>query len=95
MKHVNEETGEIEIEEIVPEYRGVTFDEVFNFFEFMKNIHDVDTAFAFYAMSGKEIDLDAMRSVAQTVCGLELSEDILTLIFAVFDEDDSKTLSRR
>merc|ERR1712062_295648 len=41
VKHVNEETGEIE--EIVPEYRGVTFDEAFNFFEFMKNIHDVDT----------------------------------------------------
>ena len=38
---------------IQPEVRGVTFKEVYDFFEFMKNIHDVDTAFAFYAMSGK------------------------------------------
>ena len=33
--------------------------------------------------------------VAKTVCGLEISEEIINLVFAVFDEDDSKTLSRR
>jgi len=95
VKIMNEETGEEETHVIQPEVRGVTFGEVYDFFEFMKNIHDVDTAFAFYAMSGKEIDADTMKSVARTVCGIELSEDIINLIFAIFDDDDSKTLSRR
>ena len=31
-----------------------------------------------------------MKSVARTVCGIELSEDIINLIFAIFDDDDSK-----
>ena len=53
VKVLNEETGEEETHVIQPEVRGVTFKEVYDFFEFMKNIHDVDTAFAFYAMSGK------------------------------------------
>ena len=30
---------------IETESNGLTFEEVYNFFEFMKNIHDVDTAF--------------------------------------------------
>ena len=60
---MNEETGEVEVEEVAGAHeRGLTFEEVYNFFEFMKNIHDVDTAFAFYAMSGKEIDIETMRS---------------------------------
>ena len=33
-----------------------SFAECSLFFEFISNIHDVDTAFAFYAMSGKEVD---------------------------------------
>ena len=53
VKVLNDETGEEETHVIQPEVRGVTFKEVYDFFEFMKNIHDVDTAFAFYAMSGK------------------------------------------
>ena len=38
----------------------------------------------------KEIDFDTMKSVARTVSGIELSEDVINLIFAIFDDDDSK-----
>ena len=72
-----------------------SFDEISNFFQFITNIHDVDTAFAFYAMSGKEVDSTKMHSVAKTVCGIELSENTIDLIFTIFDDDDSKTLNRR
>jgi len=71
-----------------------SFDEISNFFQFITNIHDVDTAFAFYAMSGKEVDSTKMHSVAKTVCGIELSENTIDLIFTIFDDDDSKTLNR-
>ena len=66
-----------------------------DFFQFITNIHDVDTAFAFYAMSGKEVDSKKMHSVAKNVCGIELTENTIDLIFTLFDDDDSKTLNRR
>merc|ERR1711976_731415 len=57
-----------------------SFQEVSDFFQFITNIHDVDTAFAFYAMSGKEVDSKKMHSVAKTVCGIELTENTIDLI---------------
>ena len=66
-----------------------------DFFQFITNIHDVDTAFAFYAMSGKEVDSKKMHSVAKTVCGVELTENTIDLIFTIFDDDGSKTLNRK
>ncbi|MGH0114607.1 UNVERIFIED_CONTAM: hypothetical protein FKN15_031092 [Acipenser sinensis] len=35
---------------------GITFDEVENFFTFLKNVNDVDTALSFYHMAGASID---------------------------------------
>jgi len=71
-----------------------SFAECSLFFEFISNIHDVDTAFAFYAMSGKEVDSKTMHSVAKTVCGIDLSQNTIEMIFTIFDDDDSKTLNR-
>lgn len=36
--------------------QGITFEEVENFFTFLKNINDVDTALSFYHMAGASID---------------------------------------
>ena len=51
IKEVDEETGEetVHIEE--PVDIGVTFEEIENFFNFIKNIHDVEIAFTFFAMA--------------------------------------------
>lgn len=36
--------------------QGITFEEVENFFTFLKNVNDVDTALSFYHMAGASID---------------------------------------
>lgn len=36
--------------------QGITFDELENFFTFLKNVNDVDTALSFYHMAGASID---------------------------------------
>lgn len=36
--------------------QGITFQEVENFFTFLKNVNDVDTALSFYHMAGASID---------------------------------------
>ncbi|KAB0352042.1 hypothetical protein FD754_016899 [Muntiacus muntjak] len=38
------------------EGKGLTFQEVENFFTFLKNINDVDTALSFYHMAGASLD---------------------------------------
>ncbi|KAM5320820.1 calcium uptake protein 1, mitochondrial isoform 2-T2 [Glossophaga mutica] len=40
------------------EGKGLTFQEVENFFTFLKNINDVDTALSFYHMAGASLDKD-------------------------------------
>lgn len=37
-------------------WQGITFQEVENFFTFLKNVNDVDTALSFYHMAGASID---------------------------------------
>ena len=36
-----------------------------------------------------------MHSVAKTVCGIDLSQNTIEMIFTIFDDDGSKTLNRR
>ncbi|XP_041324029.1 calcium uptake protein 1, mitochondrial isoform X2 [Pyrgilauda ruficollis] len=42
---------------------GLTFEEVENFFTFLKNINDVDTALSFYHMAGASLDKGRNRSL--------------------------------
>uniref|UniRef100_A0A8C4R4W4 Calcium uptake protein 1, mitochondrial n=1 Tax=Eptatretus burgeri TaxID=7764 RepID=A0A8C4R4W4_EPTBU len=74
---------------------GVTFEEVQNFFTFLKNINDVDTALTFYHMAGASIDKLTMKQVARTVAGVELSDHVCNVVFALFDSDENGELSNK
>ncbi|KAF3842243.1 hypothetical protein F7725_024194 [Dissostichus mawsoni] len=56
--------------------QGITFEEVENFFTFLKNVNDVDTALSFYHMAGASIDKVTMKQVARTVAKVELSDHV-------------------
>ena len=55
VKVENEETGEEETIVIEPVDLGVSFEQVQNFQNFIKNIHDVEIAFTFFAMTVSSI----------------------------------------
>ncbi|XP_067876556.1 calcium uptake protein 1, mitochondrial isoform X2 [Heterodontus francisci] len=74
---------------------GITFEEVENFFTFLKNINDVDTALSFYHMAGASIDKATMKQVARTVARVELSDHVCDVVFALFDSDGNGELSNR
>ncbi|XP_041032358.1 calcium uptake protein 1, mitochondrial isoform X2 [Carcharodon carcharias] len=74
---------------------GITFEEVENFFTFLKNINDVDTALSFYHMAGASIDKATMKHVARTVARVELSDHVCDVVFALFDSDGNGELSNR
>ncbi|MBN3285838.1 MICU1 protein, partial [Polyodon spathula] len=74
---------------------GITFDEVENFFTFLKNVNDVDTALSFYHMAGASIDKATMKQVARTVAKVELSDHVCDVVFALFDCDGNGELSNK
>lgn len=75
--------------------QGITFEEVENFFTFLKNINDVDTALSFYHMAGASIDKVTMKQVARTVAKVELSDHVCDVVFALFDCDGNGELSNK
>uniref|UniRef100_A0A5F8GAS0 Calcium uptake protein 1, mitochondrial n=1 Tax=Monodelphis domestica TaxID=13616 RepID=A0A5F8GAS0_MONDO len=77
------------------EGQGLTFEEVENFFTFLKNINDVDTALSFYHMAGASLDKVTMQQVAKTVAKVELSDHVCDVVFALFDCDGNGELSRK
>ncbi|RMC11859.1 hypothetical protein DUI87_11985 [Hirundo rustica rustica] len=74
---------------------GLTFEEVENFFTFLKNINDVDTALSFYHMAGASLDKVTMQQVARTVAKVELSDHVCDVVFALFDCDGNGELSNK
>ncbi|XP_045153025.1 LOW QUALITY PROTEIN: calcium uptake protein 1, mitochondrial-like [Echinops telfairi] len=77
------------------EGKGLTFQEVENFFTFLKNINDVDTALSFYHMAGASLGKVTMRQVARTVAKVELSDHVCNVVFALFDCDGNGELSNK
>uniref|UniRef100_A0A665WC05 Calcium uptake protein 1, mitochondrial n=2 Tax=Echeneis naucrates TaxID=173247 RepID=A0A665WC05_ECHNA len=75
--------------------QGITFEEVENFFTFLKNVNDVDTALSFYHMAGASIDKVTMKQVARTVAKVELSDHVCDVVFALFDCDGNGELSNK
>ncbi|XP_023593463.1 calcium uptake protein 1, mitochondrial isoform X1 [Trichechus manatus latirostris] len=78
-----------------PNVMGLTFQEVENFFTFLKNINDVDTALSFYHMAGASLDKVTMQQVAKTVAKVELSDHVCDVVFALFDCDGNGELSNK
>ncbi|XP_032805892.1 calcium uptake protein 1, mitochondrial isoform X2 [Petromyzon marinus] len=74
---------------------GITFEEVQNFFTFLKNINDVDTALTFYHMAGASIDKSTMQQVARTVAKVELSDHVCDVVYTLFDCDGNGELSNK
>lgn len=66
---------------------GVSRNEYLDFFHFLNNINDVDTALTFYHIAGASIDQATLKHVAKTVAMVELSDHIVDVVFTIFDED--------
>ena len=71
--------------------KGISKDDYLNFFHFLNNINDVDTALTFYHIAGASIDQQTLKHVAKTVAMVELSDHVIDVVFTIFD-DNSKYL---
>lgn len=66
---------------------GITLKEYLDFFHFLNNINDVDTALTFYHIAGASIDQATLKHVAKTVAHVDLSDHVIDVVFTIFDEN--------
>lgn len=67
--------------------KGISKEDYLNFFHFLNNINDVDTALTFYHIAGASIDQQTLKHVAKTVAMVELSDHVIDVVFTIFDEN--------
>jgi len=75
--------------------QGISREDYLNFFHFLNNINDVDTALTFYHIAGASIDELTLKHVAKTVAHVDLSDHIIHVVFTIFDENQDGQLSNR
>ncbi len=66
---------------------GITLKEYEDFFKVVRSIYEIDTALKFYSIAGSSIDKGIMKHVSKTVANVDLSENVVDIIFNLFDED--------
>ncbi|XP_060517897.1 calcium uptake protein 1 homolog, mitochondrial isoform X4 [Cylas formicarius] len=75
--------------------KGVSKQDYLNFFHFLNNINDVDTALTFYHIAGASIDQATLKHVAKTVAHVDLSDHVIHVVFTIFDENQDGQLSNK
>lgn len=66
---------------------GISKQDYLDFFHFLNNINDVDTALTFYHIAGASIDQQTLQHVAKTVAMVNLSDHVVDVVFTIFDEN--------
>lgn len=75
------------------ETAGITFDEYRQFHQVLKCINELDAALTFYHIVGAAIDKATLKHVAQSVAHVQLSDHLVDVVFAIFDENSDGRLS--
>ncbi|KAG5871889.1 hypothetical protein JTB14_033122 [Gonioctena quinquepunctata] len=75
--------------------KGISRQDYLNFFHFLNNINDVDTALTFYHIAGASIDQQTLKHVAKTVAHVDLSDHVIHVVFTIFDENQDGQLSNK
>lgn len=68
---------------------GISLKDYLDFFHFLNNINDVDTALTFYHIAGASIDQATLKHVAKTVAHVELTDHVVDVVFTIFDENSN------
>jgi len=73
--------------------KGISFEDYRSFYNFLRNIHDIDVALTFYHIAGSSIDKQIFRHVAKIVNQIDLDEHLVDVVFTLFDQNDDQLLS--
>lgn len=72
--------------------QGISMKDYLDFFHFLNDINDVDTALTFYHIAGASIDQQTLKHVAKTVAHVDLTDHVIEVVFVIFDENSELRL---
>ncbi|XP_068707116.1 calcium uptake protein 1, mitochondrial-like [Montipora foliosa] len=75
--------------------QGIAFQDYLDFFRFMRNISEADMALSFHHAAGKAIDPETFKQVAKTVTDVDLTDNVVDVVYKMFDENDDGVLSHK
>ncbi|XP_067928469.1 calcium uptake protein 1, mitochondrial-like isoform X2 [Watersipora subatra] len=75
--------------------RGITYKEYYDFAQVLKSINEIDTALTFYHVAGAAIDKTTFKHVAKTVAKVQMTDHLVDVVFAIFDENNDERLSNK
>ncbi|KAK2568398.1 Calcium uptake protein 1 [Acropora cervicornis] len=75
--------------------QGIAFKDYLDFFSFMRNISEADMALSFHNAAGKAINPETFKQVARTVTDVDLTDNIVDVVYKMFDENDDGVLSHK
>ncbi|KAI1719725.1 EF-hand domain pair domain-containing protein [Ditylenchus destructor] len=78
-----------------PGKKGVSFQEVNDFFSFLYSIDKVDMALHFYKLAGKPLSEELIKKLARKVTGVQISDTVVEVLIALFDENGDGELSQK
>ncbi|CAH8569357.1 unnamed protein product [Schistosoma curassoni] len=81
------------LEKAVPSNIAISFNEFQKFFMFLNCLDDFALAVKMYTIAGQPISLPEFKRAVKACIGNELSSDVLTVLFALFDRDEDNCLS--
>ncbi|CAH8585278.1 unnamed protein product [Schistosoma rodhaini] len=81
------------LKKAVPPNIAITFNEFLKFFMFLNCLDDFALAVKMYTIAGQPISLPEFKRAVKACIGNELSSDVLTVLFALFDRDGDNCLS--
>lgn len=73
--------------------KGISFKDYQDFYNFLRNIHDIDVALTFYHIVGGAIDKQIFHHVAKIVNHTDLNSHLVDVVFTLFDENEDQLLS--
>lgn len=75
--------------------QGISLNDYLQFFHFLSNITEVDTALTFYHIAGASIDEATLKHVGKTVAHVDLRDHVIDVVFTLFDENMDGQLSNK
>jgi len=73
--------------------KGVTFEEFRQFCQFLNNLEDFSIAMRMYTLADRAISKEEFARAVKICVGSPLSQHLIDVVFAIFDEDGDGLLS--
>ncbi|KAM9377540.1 calcium uptake protein 3, mitochondrial [Pholidichthys leucotaenia] len=94
--NVDDVTGYLEnVRHSIPDEKGITFEELRSFFQFLNNLEDFTIAMQMYNFAHRSVGQEEFTRAVYVATGIKLTHHLVNTVFRIFDEDHDGKLSHK